>query len=92
MVFFHCYADDTQLYVPVQPTDLSMLSSLQDWIVDIKNWMNKNFLQSNSTKTEILVICFSKTNIQILPSTGYPPEYIMPVARNPGNLFDGLLN
>lgn len=54
--------------------------------------LSKNVLQFNSTKTEILVIGANNTNIQILPSTGCLPEYIMPVARNPGNLFDGHLN
>lgn len=32
---FHCYADDTQLYLPVKPTDLSVLRSLQACLTDI---------------------------------------------------------
>ncbi len=90
-ISFHCYADDTQLYLPVKPTDLSMLSSLQDCLSDIKNWMSLNFLQLNPNKTEILVIGSQHITNQILPSTGYLSQHIKPVARNLGVLFDSNL-
>lgn len=69
-----------------------MLSSLQECRVDIRRWMSKNFLQVNLTKTEILLIGSSNRNIHILPSTGQLSEYIKPVARNLGVLFDCNLN
>lgn len=39
IILRQCYADDTELYVPVKPTDLSMLSSLQKCLVDVRNWI-----------------------------------------------------
>ncbi len=50
------YADNTQLYLPVKATDPGKLSALLDCITAVKNWMTENFLQVNSTKTEVLVI------------------------------------
>lgn len=48
LCFSHCYADDTQLYLPMS-MDHSGLSSLQKCTDDIK-W---NFMQFNSNKSEI---------------------------------------
>ncbi|KAF7662730.1 hypothetical protein LDENG_00228220, partial [Lucifuga dentata] len=38
-VQFHCYADDTQLYVPVKPSDLSQLRNLEACLLEIKKLM-----------------------------------------------------
>ena len=35
-ISFHCYTDDTQLYLPVKPTKTSNLSSLTNRLADIK--------------------------------------------------------
>ena len=69
--------------------DLSMLSSLQEGLVDVRKWMSKNFLQLNSTKTEILVISSNNTKKS---STVHLAECIKPIVRNLGVLFDSILN
>ena len=53
---FHCYADDTQLYIKTAPNPSTALSSLTSCIEETKAWMNNNSLQLNSNKTEVLLI------------------------------------
>ncbi len=55
-VSFHCYADDTQLYISLRPGETHQIEKLMECIVDIKNWMKNNFLLLNSEKTEVLII------------------------------------
>lgn len=53
---FHCYADDTQLYLSIKPGETIQLAKLQACIEDIKTWMSSNFLMLNSDKTEVIVL------------------------------------
>ena len=53
---FHCYADDTQLYLPIKAEDRSQIVKLEACLSAVKNWMSSNFLLLNSDKTEMLVI------------------------------------
>ena len=53
---FHCYADDTQLYISSRPDETTNLSNLTECLKDIKYWMTCNFLLLNSDKTEVLLI------------------------------------
>ena len=67
-ISFHCYADDTQLYLktnttPPSNTSTSIspfspppISTLSACLEEIKAWMSHNFLQLNSSKTEIMQI------------------------------------
>ena len=52
---FHCYADDTQLYLSMKPNEINRLVKLQACLKDIKAWMTCNFLHLNSDKTEVIV-------------------------------------
>lgn len=51
-VSFHCYADDTQLYVSFKPSEQDQLSGISNCIQDVKDWMSQNFLQLNDDKTD----------------------------------------
>ncbi len=55
-ISFHCYADDTQLYISTKPDETSKLSKLTECVKNIKDWMTSHFLLLNSNKTEILLI------------------------------------
>ncbi len=46
-VSFHCYADDTQLYISSRPGETHQIEKLMECIVDIKNRMTSNFLLLN---------------------------------------------
>ncbi len=51
---FHCYTDDTQLHVTINPsaTDVSCIRSC---LAEMKNWISKNFLQLNVSESEIIM-------------------------------------
>ena len=53
---FHCYADDTQLFIKTAPHTFTALSPLTSCLEEIKTWMISNSLQLNSNKTESLLI------------------------------------
>ncbi len=55
-ISFHCYADDTELYISTKPDETSKLSKLTECVKNMKDWMNNNFPLLNSDKTEILLI------------------------------------
>ncbi|XP_030638844.1 uncharacterized protein LOC115819473 [Chanos chanos] len=55
-VNFHSYADDTQLYISVEPNDINALYSLTTCLSAITQWMSNDFLKLNENKTEILLV------------------------------------
>lgn len=57
---FHFYADDTQLYIAINPDYSSQLSNLENYLAEIKTWLSVNFLLLNADKTELLIIKSSK--------------------------------
>ncbi|KAI5086076.1 hypothetical protein C0J45_4430, partial [Silurus meridionalis] len=52
-ISFHCYADDTQLYILSKPGDTAQLARITECVKEIRNWMTHNFLLLNSDKTSI---------------------------------------
>ncbi|XP_060949590.1 serine/threonine-protein phosphatase 6 regulatory subunit 3-like [Limanda limanda] len=73
-VHFHCYADDTQVYISSKPTAIPP-TSLITCLDDIRSWMSRNFLKLNGNKTEALLIG-SKSTITKSQHTPAPPIII----------------
>lgn len=48
------YADDSQLYLPLDSGSESVLSLLA-CLKDIKEWMDENFFQLNENKTKVIL-------------------------------------
>lgn len=53
---FHCYADDTQIYIHTKPSHTIPLSSLVNSLNAVNNWMVQNFLKLNQDKTKAIFI------------------------------------
>ncbi len=51
---YHCYADDTQLYLSFQPDDPTVAARISGCVAYISAWM-KEHLQLNLAKTELLI-------------------------------------
>ncbi|KAK0155946.1 hypothetical protein N1851_001518 [Merluccius polli] len=86
-VSFHCYADDTQIYLPLRPNDPRSLAAVLDCLKDVNCWMAYNFLQLNNSKSEIILFnppCTITSPISLGPLSGN----IKPTARNLGVILD----
>ena len=89
-----CYADDTQLYMEIQPSVESIdaaKQSLELCIAEIRNYLLEHQLKFNESKTEIIIIG-SQHNISKLPDMTFSigNESVSPVSsvRNLGVVFD----
>ena len=86
---YHCYADDTQLYLSFQPDDPTVAAWISGCLADISAWMKEYHLQLNLAKTELLVFPATPTlqhdfTIQLGSSTITPSTSV----RNLGVIFD----
>ena len=93
---FHCYANDTQLYIPFSQNDNSCLGTIEECISEIRIWMKANFLKHNAEKTEMIILSspyFAKarTHDMIINLNG---DLIHPnrAVRNIGVIFDNTMN
>ncbi len=53
---YHCYADDTQLYLSFHPDAPTIAARIWACLTDISCWMKDHHLQLNLAKTELLVV------------------------------------
>ena len=89
---YHFYADDSQLYLAFNPQDEDTARhKLEACISEIRNWMQRNHLKLNDTKTEFLIIG-SKTQLNQLTNDSIQiGDTIIKSshsARNIGAIFD----
>ncbi len=82
---YHCYADDTQLYLSFHPDDLTIAARISACLKYISCWMKDHHLQLNLAKTELLVFPSKPSfhhnfNFQLGTSTITPSK----TARNRG--------
>lgn len=87
-ISFHCYADDTQLYISLKPNDRSKLDSLMSCLEDIKCWMAQNFLQLNENKSEIILFGPPDSVTSLTNSLGNLSTLVKPYVKNLGVIFD----
>ncbi len=90
---YHCYADDTQLYLSFYPDDLTIAARISACLADISSWMKDHPLQLNLAKTELLVVSANPSfhhncTFQLGSSTIAPSK----TARNLGVVIDDKLN
>ena len=92
---YHCYADDTQIYIPISATDPSNIHNLEICLIEVKQWMNSSFLLLNSAKSELLLIGPAKHthifNNITLNLEGCSITH-KPTVRNLGVIFDTSLS
>ena len=95
---FHCYADDTQLYLSFDASSpsalLDTIAKVEACVLDIKTWMNKNLLKLNDDKTEVLIITspyFKKQIPDLSVRVGNSSITPAVTARNIGVIFDNTL-
>uniref|UniRef100_A0A8C2HQP3 Reverse transcriptase domain-containing protein n=1 Tax=Cyprinus carpio TaxID=7962 RepID=A0A8C2HQP3_CYPCA len=89
---YHCYADDTQLYLSFHPDDPTIAALISACLTDISCWMKDHHLQLNLAKTELLVVAanpsfYHNFTIQLGTSTITPSK----TARNLGVMIDDQL-
>jgi len=92
---FHCYADDTQLYIHSQCNSPFPTNSISACIDDLNAWMTSNFLKLNTDKTDLLLIGspritprFCVDNVHIAGVSVQPSTTV----KNLGIIFDSSLS
>lgn len=90
-VAYHCYADDTQLYFPLNSIDKSNGSALFKCLDEIKQWMADSFLQLNESKYEVVVFGPPKLAKQLSEELGTLVSNVKTQVRNLGVIFDAEL-
>ncbi len=85
---FHCYTDDTQIYLPVREYNSNSLDALLACLHDVKDWMAANFLKLNENKTDVIVFGPRKHDVlQCLNATSLT-GFVKSSVKNLGCVLD----
>lgn len=85
---FHLYADDCQLYLPLdEASDRSILKVL-DCLCEVKTWMMENFLSLNEGKTEVVLFGPSRYTDSSMVDCGELTPYLKDIVVNLGVKID----
>ncbi|KAF7647980.1 hypothetical protein LDENG_00163710 [Lucifuga dentata] len=87
-VSYHCYADNTQFYIPLQASNSSRLDNFLACLRDIKCRMSQNFLKPNDNKSEVIVFGQTHSTSLLHSKLGSLTKNIKPAARSLGVIFD----
>uniref|UniRef100_A0A3B5Q121 Reverse transcriptase domain-containing protein n=1 Tax=Xiphophorus maculatus TaxID=8083 RepID=A0A3B5Q121_XIPMA len=87
-IAFHCYADDTQIYVPLNRKGVNTVPILLECLDDIKTWMALNFLNFNERKTEVIIFDPGTTCKSTPVDLGPLSHYVKPFVTNLGFVMD----
>lgn len=91
-ISYHCYADDSQLYLPVRLDTTASFDVLLECVDDIKRWMTNNFLQLNEDKTEVLILgCPADSSPALKAQLGPLSKNVCKQIKNLGVIFDSSL-
>lgn len=87
-ISFHCYTDDTQLYLLLKRQDVNSIVPLLRCLKDIKAWMALYFKKCNEGKTEVII--FEPGGACEFPDLdlGAIKPYVKPTVKNLGLLID----
>ncbi|KAL2089307.1 hypothetical protein ACEWY4_013995 [Coilia grayii] len=90
---YHCYVDDTQLYLSFRPDDTTVSAHISACLSTLSAWMKEHHLQLNLSKTELLVIP-TQESIHHDISLNMDTVTIAPnkVAKNLGIMIDDRLS
>lgn len=89
---FHRYADDTQLYISVEPSDVYVLSSLASCLLAIRKWLSNNFFKLNDDKTEIQLLGPKTKQDVLLSKLGNLASQVKSEVTSLGVILDSDLN
>jgi hypothetical protein len=93
---YHIYADDTQIYIFCDPSDIqSSIKRIEACVAEIRTWMSQNFLKFNDAKTEMILLGKKSQLEQITDPEIKIGEFKIKASksvRNIGVQFDQYLN
>lgn len=90
---YHCFADDTQVYMVIRPFDKwgDISARLEACLSDISSWISINKLKLNHEKTELIVFSSHQrmdSTRSLKMKTGFDTVEAVHSVKNLGVIFD----